>query len=228
MENSSTMHPKYRAFLVPCIAVGSLLVVEDFLYNAANNRYFEFNRHKGWTPLIALAVAFTWPLVLFALSWISSRFNRPIQFGLGTLLALVFVTALPCLWVAQEVRNARSQADLVRRICSEGGNVGYLVNSKVVDKVALEDSEHGLLATMLGRDFFWEVGFIGLDYESPLNDEITTLRHVTTFEIRNVEGPDMEVDGFAIGCYCCGGSSKVEEKCPSVNQPSTDLADAAE
>lgn len=201
METSSTLHPKCPNHLVSFLAVLSLLVVQDFLYTSSNYHWFEFNRHKGWTSLTALGVAFIWPLLLLALSWLGNRFGRPIQFGIGTLMALMFVAALPCLWVAQEIRDARSQADLVRRIRLQGGDVLYVRWSDDTARESLEDSERGLLAAMLGRDFFSEIGSVRLESES-LMDEVFYLDHVQSFKVNIVEVSEENVSG-GCGSYTC-------------------------
>lgn len=132
--------------------VVGLLVVEAGLFASAHFRWFEFNHHKGWTPLIAVVVALGWLLSFLTLLGISWLRQKPAHFGTMTLLALVSVLALPCAWMASEIQKARRQAAVVQQIKAEGGTVWYHgFSSKPQENTAL-----------LGTDYFFDVAYLNL------------------------------------------------------------------
>lgn len=179
--------PSKLGRLFPPLSVGGLLVVEAVLFASAQYRWFEFNYHKGWTPLIALVVAFAWFLLLFAWVGLSRLARRPAQFGLRTVLALVLVAALPCAWFASAVRRAREQRNLGQLIEVGGGTVGYFdvrAGESVQFDRAMVTRSKGTspwhprwLVGLIGRDYFFDIGSVRLSKMDVLN-ELRTLPHL--------------------------------------------------
>jgi hypothetical protein len=81
--------------------------------------------HKGYAVLVA--VAGVGVVLLAMLLWwlVAVVFRRRFQFGIRTLLALVVVVALPCSWLAIEVKGAKAQAAAVAAIKAAGGSATY-------------------------------------------------------------------------------------------------------
>ena len=102
-----------------------LLALEGFLLLSEWFQWFAFNRHKGWTVLIAVAsvgVAFVLMFLWFLAALV---FRRRFQFSILSLLVLTVVVAIPCSWLATEMKQARKQREAVEEIKKAGGRVAY-------------------------------------------------------------------------------------------------------
>ena len=89
------------------------------LFLAERFRWFAFNEHKGYTVLIAVAnisAALAALLLWFAPALV---FRCRFQFGIRMLLVLVVAVALPCSWLAVEMKEASIQKDVSERIRHE-------------------------------------------------------------------------------------------------------------
>ena len=102
--------------LTPDRLVMVLLVMECLLWLSERFRYFGFNQHKGWTVLIAVAVVGV--AMLFMLGWfvVSLVFRWRFQFSIRSLMVLVVIVAIPCSWLAVEIKKAREQQEVVNEI----------------------------------------------------------------------------------------------------------------
>ncbi len=115
--------PKRRWFCpTPGWLVVVLLGVEALLFLV--ERYYWLP--KGWPVLIAIAavalimlLVLLWFVIALILRW---RF----QFSIRSLLALVFVVAVPFSWLAVEMKQANSQPRMVMEIERLGGNLARL------------------------------------------------------------------------------------------------------
>ena len=78
---------------------------------------------KGWTVLTAIAaVGVTMTLML--LWWVLAlRFRWRFQFSIRSLLVLTVAVAIPCSWLAVEMKRAREQREAVEGIVRLGGGV---------------------------------------------------------------------------------------------------------
>ena len=111
--------------LTPDRVVLGLLAVEGLLLLSQRFHWFAFNEHKGWTLLICLAAvgaAFVLTLLWFLAALL---FRLRFQFSILSLLLLVVVVAIPCSWLATEVKQAGSQREVVEQIRNVGGTVHY-------------------------------------------------------------------------------------------------------
>ena len=111
--------------LTPDRFVVGLLVMEVCLLLSAWFQWFPVNRHKGWTVLIAVMAVGLGFLVMFLWFLAALLFRRQFQFSLRSLLLLVVVVAIPCSWLATEMRAARKQRGAVEAVWKAAGSVIY-------------------------------------------------------------------------------------------------------
>lgn len=157
-----------------------LLAVEGFLWLSERFRWFPFNEHKGWTVLIAVVsvgVAFLVMLLWFVASLLCRwRF----QFSIRCLLVLVVVVAIPCSWLAAEMKKARQQREEVAAIEGLGICVAYGYKfDQIGGQWPLGREElpgHPWLRCFLGDDFFADVVDVSF-FDSEVNDAV--LEHLT-------------------------------------------------
>ena len=73
--------------------------------------------------LIAVAVVAMAMLLMFLWFLAALIFRLRFQFSILSLLLLTLVVAIPCSWLATEVKQAREQREVVKWIESAGGGV---------------------------------------------------------------------------------------------------------
>ena len=95
--------------LTPDRLVAAMLVIEGFLLVSERFRWFAFNRHKGWTVLIALATVAV--AMLLMLAWFAGGllFRRRFQFSIRSLLALMLAVAVSLGWLTTAMQQASRQ-----------------------------------------------------------------------------------------------------------------------
>ena len=106
MDDTTQTQPR-RFHLTPGRFVIGLLAVEVLLW--LSERFGWLGWHKGYAVLTAVAcvgVAMLLMVVWFAVALI---FRWRFQFSMRSLLVLVVVVALPCSWLAVEMKAAREQ-----------------------------------------------------------------------------------------------------------------------
>jgi Leucine-rich repeat (LRR) protein len=116
--------PKSRRYrLTPDRLIFGLLAVEGLLW--LSDRLGWPVWHRGYAVLATVAtvgVAFLAMLLWFAVALI---FRWRFQFSLRSLLVLVVVVAIPCSWLAVEMKKATEQREAVEAIAKLGGVEGY-------------------------------------------------------------------------------------------------------
>ena len=119
--------PEKRRWYCPTpgwLVFGSLAVT-GLLFLSERWRWFPFNEHKGWTVLIAVAVVGGAMLVMLGWFIATLVFRWRFQFSIRLLLVLFVAVALPCSWLAVEMKAAREQANSVGAIRMLGGRITY-------------------------------------------------------------------------------------------------------
>ena len=106
--------PTRRFRPTPAWLIFGLLVVECLLWLSELHRWFWLIGHKGWTVLIAVAVAGGAMLVLLLWFLVCLVFRWRFQFSIRSLLVLAAAVAVPCSWLAVELKNAREQHAAVK------------------------------------------------------------------------------------------------------------------
>lgn len=136
--------------------MGGLLLVEAFLFVSADYRLFDYS--KGWASFLSVAVAFAGLVLLLAWVGVSHFLKQRAQFGLGTLLAMILVLALPCAWVANEMHKAKPQQELAQSVERDGG---WLIYDR---RYQYDEYLHQRwLLALFGRDYFLDIAHVILD-----------------------------------------------------------------
>jgi hypothetical protein len=189
MDNMADTSPTRPRQSSPVLFAALLAIIEAFLYASDRFGWFAFNQRSGWTAIVGVLVVAAW-LLLFAMWMFVSRFfKRRLQFGLATILAVVFVVAFPLAWLASDLRQSKLEATLAAAIEAEGGTVDrpiFLNGPTMVDK---------MLISVFGIDFVlpvWQVKLsrannldrlrsfhslqsIDLDYASLTDDDLESI-----------------------------------------------------
>ncbi len=158
-----------RSFVpTPDWLIFGLLVVEGLLWLSERYGWFWFNEKKGWTVLIGVAVVGATMLVVLIWFAASLVFRWRFQFSIRSLLVMVVVVAVPCSWLAVEIKKARQQEEAANGIPVVGGEVSYDWEVDVAGNPLpnAEPSGPAWLRNLLGRDFFARV--ISADINVPV------------------------------------------------------------
>ncbi len=163
--------PQTRRFrLTPARFVIGLLVVEGLLW--LSDRFGWLGWHKGYAVLTAVASVGVATLVMLGWFGVALVFGRRFQFSIRSLLVLVVVVALPCSWLAVEMKKASEQKEAVETVetccwdvlpddgprqvtydyevdCKIGSGTFYLYYPEMPGPNWLRD--------LLGKDFFTHV-----------------------------------------------------------------------
>jgi hypothetical protein len=138
MIDAPTPQPRWF-HLTPDRAVVALLVVECLLWLSERLQLFAFNRHRGWTVLIAVACVVVAMLLMLLWFVVALIFRWQFQFSIRSLLVLVVVVAVPCSWLAvkvQQVRQQRETLEILAEIGRVGGLVGFDPNRPLTTRLS--------------------------------------------------------------------------------------------
>ena len=146
--------------LTPGRFVLALLAVQLLLW--LSDRLGWLGWHKGYAVLTGVAVVGLAMLVMLVWFAVAVIFSWRFQFSIRLLLVLVVVVALPCSWLAVEMKKAREQRAAVRAIEGAGGSVSYdwqgIYLGMLIPKQ--EPRSPRWLRTLLGDDFWEDVIFV--------------------------------------------------------------------
>ena len=151
--------PNRRFSPTPSWLVLGLLVVEGLLWLSERYTWFWFNEKKGWTVLIGVAVVGGAMLVMLLWFLTSLLFRWRFQFSIRSLLVLTVAVAIPCSWMAAEMKAAKRQKEAVAVIVKVEGTTyyDYEVDSSGTFTRAPKPSQPEWLGKLLGPDFFADV-----------------------------------------------------------------------
>ena len=148
MTEMTDPDPKPRWYrLTPDRLVIGLLVVECLLW--LSERFQWPIWHKGYPVMIAVAMVGLAFLIMLFWFIASLLFRWRFQFSIRSLLVMVVVAAIPCSWLAVEMKKAREQKEAVAAIEKFGAPIQYDFPW---------GSEPEWLRKLLGDDFFGVVG----------------------------------------------------------------------
>lgn len=166
------------------------LLMQIGLYLSQHYQWFWFNRHKGYT--VVIAVAATGALLFLLMIWLLARrlFQSKAQFSLAVLLLVIPVVALPCGWLGREMTLAKQRREILETI--KVGNVTY---EDMIPETPIPTELHKQLRTslgkMLGDDFFQPLRYIDVHHVSDGDiEKIGSLGEVTMLMIRSGEVTD--------------------------------------
>ena len=111
--------------LTPGACVLGLLVLEVLLLLSERFQWFAFNRHKGYTVLIAVGSVGLAMVLMFLWFLAALVFRRRFQYSIRSLLVLMVVVAVACGWLATAKKRATAQRAAVEAIEQAGGGVSY-------------------------------------------------------------------------------------------------------
>ena len=121
---NDTTQARLRWFhLTPGRFVIGLLAVEVLPW--LSDRFGWLGWHKGYAVLTGVAAVGAAMLLMLEWFGVALIFRWRFQFSLRSLLAMVIVVALPCSWMAVEMKKAKDQEAAVAAIEKTQGNVIY-------------------------------------------------------------------------------------------------------
>ena len=152
-----TTDPQHRFRLTPGHCLLALLAVEFLLFLSQWFRWLP----KGWPVLIAVASVGVMVLGMFVWFGVAVVLGRRFQFSIRSLLLLVIVVAVPCSWLAVEMKKVRKETDVVEAIVGSGGDVLYEYQT-----VLYEDSVHKSGSPVIGEppSFSWLRNLLGQNW----------------------------------------------------------------
>ena len=122
---NDTTQARTRWFhITPGYFVIALLAIEVLLW--LSERFGWVGWHKGYAVLTGVAAVGVAMLLMLAWFAVALVFRRRFQFGIRSLLVLVVVVALPCSWLAVEMKKAREQKKVVEEIYGMAGMEGFV------------------------------------------------------------------------------------------------------
>ena len=148
----------------------ALLAVEGLLLLSERCGWFGFNQHKGWTVLIAVASVGAAMLLMLLWFIIALIFRWRFQFTIRSLLVLTVAVAIPCSWMATEMKAAKRQKEVVEEIENVGVSVRYdwEVGADRILQPNAQPPEPAWLRNLLGAGFFDNVVEASVDDDAGL------------------------------------------------------------
>ena len=171
----------------PACLIYGLLIVEGLLWLSERYTWFGFNEKKGWTVLIAVAVVGVAMLLMLGWFIVSLLFRWRFQFSIRSLLVLTVAVAVPCSWLAVEMKKATEQKAVVVAIAKHVRAVGsaydyefdasgnYLPNARPPAPVWLQ--------SLLGDDFFGQVASLTFWGPQLTNADLEHLKTLNTLRL---------------------------------------------
>ena len=145
-----------------------LLAGEGVLWLSEHFGWFAFNRHKGYTVLAAVAAVGVFFLLMLLWLLLALIFRWRFQFSIRSLLVLTLAVAIPCSWLATEMKAAKGQKAVVEEIERLGGWVCYDYQRDPSDTTS-KPPEPAWLRRLLGDGLFVNVTWVIL-YNSEISD----------------------------------------------------------
>lgn len=159
-ENTGTLEPPSRWRLMTPTRLLLMLVIGEVLMVLSDRFDWLFiNERKGWTSLLCLAFVSAAVAMLALRAAIKLLFRKRMQFSLSTILTFVAVLAIPCSWLAAELRAAKRQREAIAACWEQG--CSYFYDNSVAGPGQLEmrsgTQAVPLLYQYLGEDFFHDI-----------------------------------------------------------------------
>ncbi len=154
-----------RFRLTPAWLIFGLLVVEGLLWLSERYRWFWFNERKGWTVLMAVAVAIAFLAGTLLLWAVGHAWGWRNHFRIRLALPMGLAVGIPFIWFSLEMGRAVRHRQLADAISKSHGGVRY---NYWFDKDGnfLQNArppEPRCLYGPLSVDFFADIVWVGLD-----------------------------------------------------------------
>ena len=161
--------------------------------------------HKGYAVSIAVA-AVGLTLTVLLLWWLAALlFRWRFQFSLRSMLVMVVAVAVPCSWLAAEMKKAREQKTAVEAIERVGGHWVYGPENSgdIEDMIVGPLYGPEWLRILLGDDFFNEVKYVA--FVSTIANQATNadlahvaeLKHLKVLLVGDTQITDAGLAGIA-------------------------------
>jgi len=157
------------AILRPTPLVYGLLGVEGLLWLSERYTWFWFNEKKGWTVLIAVAVVGVAMLVMLGWFIVALVFRWRFQFSIRSLFLLTVAVAIPCSWLAVEMKAARGQKDAVAALAKDARWGDWTTYDYQCSPPGSEPRGSVWLQTLLGTDFFNDVIEVSIETDAKID-----------------------------------------------------------
>ncbi len=182
-----TTQARVRWFhLTPSRVVIALLAVEALLFLSQWFRWLAW--HKGYallTCVAAVGVAMFFMLVWFGVALV---FRRRFQFSLRSLLVLVVVVAVPCSWLAVEMKKAKEQGEAVRAVRDLHGSVHYDYESEDPFGTSWPPPGPVWLRNLVGHDVLSDVNWVILEGTNVTDADLYQLNGLPLLRVLNLKG----------------------------------------
>jgi len=186
--------PKPRWYrLTPGRLILGLLVVECLLF--LSERFQWPTWHKGYAVLIAVASVVVAMILMLLWFLVALVFRFSFQFGIRSLLTLTVAIAIPCSWLAVQMRAAKRQKEAVEAIENLGGSVEYewQVDTNYVPRLNAQPPGPEWLRKLLGDDFLMPVevlyfGGVSVEKDPESGQSTFVCKSVTDTALQHVKG----------------------------------------
>ena len=177
--------------------------------------------HKGYAVLTCVAVVGVAMLLMFLWFAVALVFRRRFQFSIRSLLALVVAAALPCSWMAVEMKKAREQRAAVLRLRASKVAVMFDYEAQ------WEDNLPGIFLLKTAEEPPWQTSVFGVDCFHHIDNVragwgtgvvhrfrfLSQVSYLTQLRSLLLGGTQVTDAGrsTSIGCWSCGsGCSAVQ------------------
>jgi hypothetical protein len=190
----------------PSCLIFGLLVVEGLLWLSERYQWFWYNEKKGWTVLIGVAVVGVTMLVMLGWFIVALVFRWRFQFSIRSLLVLTAAVAIPCSWLAVEMKKAREQERVIAAITALQGGAIYDWREFDPDFKLLPNVRPPgpvwrppgpvWLRNLLGVDFFARVWNVDLNNTKLTDPGIAILKGLTDLQNLDFSGTEVTDAGL--------------------------------
>jgi hypothetical protein len=190
---SLTFRWQFR-FSIWWLLVLTIAVAIPFSWLSERFQWFAFDEKRDWAvfPSIASVILTIVAMLLWFVLMLALRFRWQFQFSIRTLLILAVIVAIPCSWMAVEMKKAREQreaVDIVRRL---GGVVLYNHDSRTAIKPNPGPPPGPVwLRELFGDDFFASVAAVELNRTPVTDAELVSLQGMP--QLQNASLGDTQV-----------------------------------
>jgi Leucine-rich repeat (LRR) protein len=170
-----------------------LLAVEGFLFLSDRFHWFGSNKLKGWLVLTAVAAAAL--VSLFILPWLAAGLlgRRRFRSGIRSLSLLAVAIAIPCAWLANEMRWAERQREALQAICE----IRY---ASAFEQPGQLGCPADWARRVFGDDFFLTVHYVflgGPDATDALLEKLRGLRELRKLNLDQTQITDAGLEHLA-------------------------------